>query len=177
MNSTKSASRYAKALLELAIEMNKIDRIAADMRAIVAAKEETAEFQLFLNSPLIQSDKKVSILNQLFDGSDELSLSFIALITKNRREGILTEIAASFDEQLKEHQGIVPVTLVSTKKLDEATVNSILARVKPAVNGQIELTEKFDESLVGGFIVKIGNTQVDASISNQLKNLKQRLTR
>jgi F-type H+-transporting ATPase subunit delta len=177
MNSTKSASRYAKALLELAIEMNKIDRIAADMRAIVAAKEETSEFQLFLNSPLIQSDKKVSILNQLFDGFDELSLSFIALITKNRREGILAEIAASFDELLKEHQGIVPVTLVSTKKLDEATVNSILARVKPAINGEIELTEKFDESLVGGFIVKIGNTQVDASISNQLKNLKQRLTR
>jgi F0F1-type ATP synthase delta subunit len=64
INSTKSASRYAKALLELAIEQNKIDKVSSDMRAIVAAKNETNEFQLFLNSPLIQSDKKISILNQ-----------------------------------------------------------------------------------------------------------------
>ena len=79
INSTKSASRYAKALLELAIEQNKIDKVSSDMRAIVAAKNETNEFQLFLNSPLIQSDKKISILNQLFENFDTLSNSFIAI--------------------------------------------------------------------------------------------------
>jgi len=177
INSTKSASRYAKALLELAIEQNKVDKVSSDMRAIVAAKNETNEFQLFLNSPLIQSDKKISILNQLFENFDILSNSFIALIAKNRREGILAEIAASFDVLLKEHQGIVPVTLVASKKLDEATVQSILAKVKPTVKGTIELTETIDEALLGGFVVKIGNTQFDSSVANQFKNLKQRLTR
>lgn len=177
MKSTKSAVRYAKALLELAIEQNKLESISNDMNAIIAANDETRDFQLFLSSPLIQAEKKVSIFNQLFDYFDELSLSFVSLITKNGRENILVEIAASFQDQLKAHQGIVPVTLVSSKKLDEATVNAILAKVKPSVKGEIELTEKIDEEILGGFVVKIGNTQVDASVANQLKNLKQRLTR
>jgi len=177
IHSTKSASRYAKALLELAIEQNKIDKVSSDMRAILAANNESNDLQLFLNSPLIQSDKKISILNQLFEYFDQVSTSFLALITKNRREGILVEIASSFEALLKEHQGIVPVTLVASKKLDESTVQSILAKVKPTVKGTIELTEKIDEELLGGFVVKIGNTQFDASVANQFKNLKQRLTR
>jgi F-type H+-transporting ATPase subunit delta len=177
MKSTKSAVRYAKALLELAIEQNKLDTVSNDMKAILAANDETRDFQLFLGSPLIQAEKKVSIFNQLFDYFDALSLSFVTLITKNGRENILVEIASSFEDQLKAHKGIVPVTLVSSKKLDEATINSILAKVKPAVKGEIELTEKIDEEILGGFVVKIGNTQVDASVANQLNNLKQRLTR
>jgi len=177
MKSTKSAVRYAKALLELAIEQNKLEAISNDMKAIIAANEETRDFQLFLSSPLIQAEKKVSIFNQLFDYFEELSLSFVSLITKNGRENILVEIAASFQDQVKAYKGIVPVTLVSSKKLDETTVNAILAKVKPAVKGEIELTEKIDEEILGGFVVKIGNTQVDASVANQLKNLKQRLTR
>jgi F-type H+-transporting ATPase subunit delta len=177
MKSTKSAVRYAKALLELAIEQNKLEAISNDMKAIIAANEETRDFQLFLSSPLIQAEKKVSIFNQLFDYFEELSLSFVSLITKNGRENILVEIAASFQDQVKAYKGIVPVTLVSSKKLDENTVNAILAKVKPAVKGEIELTEKIDEEILGGFVVKIGNTQVDASVANQLKNLKQRLTR
>jgi len=177
MKSTKSAVRYAKALLELAIEQNKLESISNDMNAIIAANEETRDFQLFLSSPLIQAEKKVSIFNQLFDYFEDLSLSFVSLITKNGRENILVEIAASFQDQVKAYKGIVPVTLVSSKKLDETTVNAILAKVKPAVKGEIELTEKIDEEILGGFVVKIGNTQVDASVANQLKNLKQRLTR
>jgi len=177
MKSTKSAVRYAKALLELAIEQNKLEAISNDMNAIIAANEETRDFQLFLSSPLIQAEKKVSIFNQLFDYFEELSLSFVSLITKNGRENILVEIAASFQDQVKAYKGIVPVTLVSSKKLDETTVNAILAKVKPAVKGEIELTEKIDEEILGGFVAKIGNTQVDASVANQLKNLKQRLTR
>jgi F-type H+-transporting ATPase subunit delta len=177
MKSTKSAVRYAKALLELAIEQNKLEAISNDMNAIIAANEETRDFQLFLSSPLIQAEKKVSIFNQLFDYFEDLSLSFVSLITKNGRENILVEIAASFQDQVKAYKGIVPVTLVSSKKLDETTVNAILAKVKPAVKGEIELTEKIDEEILGGFVVKIGNTQVDASVANQLKNLKQRLTR
>lgn len=177
MKSTKSASRYAKALLELAIESNKLDVVSSNMSAIIAANEESNDFKLFLNSPLIQVDKKVSILHQLFDQFDELSLSFITLIAKNRREYLLAEIASSFDEQLKSHKGIVPVTVVTPKKLDKVTLDAILAKVQPSVKGTIELTELLDEKLLGGFVVKIGNTQIDASVSNQLKNLKQRLTR
>jgi len=177
MNSTKTASRYAKALLELAIEKDKLEVVASNMRGIVAAHEETHQFHLFLTSPLIQSSKKIEVLNQIFDYFDELSISFVDLIAKNKREGMLIEIAIAFEEQYKSHLGIIPVTLVASKKLDQETVNKILYKVKPAVKGTILLNEKIDADLLGGFIIKIGNTQIDASVSNQLNNLKQRLTR
>jgi len=177
MKSTKSAIRYAKALLDLSIELNKVEVISSDMRAILDANNETTDFQLFLNSPLINSDKKISILKEIFDGFDELSISFVSLIAKNRRENILTEIAASFESLWKEKQGIVPVTLVSSIALDNSSKDSILAKVKGFVNGSIELTEEVDPAILGGFILKMDDKQVDASVRNQLNNLKQRLTR
>lgn len=177
MKGTKAASRYAKALLELAIEHNKLDQVSADMQTLSAANRETKEFQLFLDSPVINAEKKNSIFRELFGQFDKVTIMFMELITKNGREAILPEIAASYEAQLKAHQGIVPVTLVSAKALDQATKKTILDKVQASVNGKIELEEQIDESLLGGFIVRMGDNRIDASVANQLKNLKQRLTR
>ena len=177
MKGTKAASRYAKSLLELAIENNKIESISADMRALSAANRETREFQLFLNSPVINADKKNAIFGELFGAFDAITSSFVTLVIKNRRESILPEIADSFDAQVKEYMGIVPVTLISAQPLDEATKTAILGKVQATVKGTLELEEQIDPSLLGGFVVRMGDTQIDASVSNQLKNLKQRLTR
>lgn len=177
MKGKKSASRYAKALLELAVEGNKTERVSEDMQALSAARKETRDFQLFLDSPVINPEKKNNIFRELFGYFDPLTFSFIELITKNGREYMLPEIAESFISQLKAHQGIVPVTLISPKPLDENTKKAILAKVQATVEGKLELEEQTDPSLLGGFIVRMGDTQIDASVANQLKNLKQRLTR
>src|SRR4051812_39991370 len=113
MKGTKAASRYAKALLELAIEQNKIENVSADMQALSSASKETREFQLFLDSPVINPEKKNSIFKELFGQFDVLTSSFVELITKNGREAILPEIAEAFEAQMKAHMGIVPVTLIS----------------------------------------------------------------
>jgi F-type H+-transporting ATPase subunit delta len=176
MKGTKAASRYAKALLELAIEHSKIEQISADMRALAQAHKETREFQLFLDNPVIDADKKNAVLNALFGQFDSITVNFVELITKNRRESILPAIADSFDAQVKEYLGIVPVTLISAQPLDSKTKEDILAKVQAAVKGTVELDEQIDASLLGGFIVRMGDTQIDASVANQLKNLKQRLT-
>jgi F-type H+-transporting ATPase subunit delta len=176
MKGTRSASRYAKALLELAIENNKLNDISADLSVFKNAHADTRDFQVFLDSPVISSDKKISIFKELFPQFDKLTSSFIDLIIKNGRESILPAIVASFDEQMKAHLGIVPVTLVSATPLDDATKKAILAKVQAQVSGTLEVVEKIDASLLGGFIVKLGDTQIDASISNQLKTLKQRLS-
>lgn len=177
MKSSKSASRYAKALLELAIEQNKTPQVSVDMRRFLNAFEETREFQLFLDSPVIKADKKNAILNELFPSFDPLTKSFVELMVRNRRENILAEISASFEAQLKVHSGIVPVTLVSAQALDEATKKTILSKLEASIKGTLELEEKIDPSLIGGFIIKMGDTQIDASVSNKLKNLKVSLTR
>jgi len=177
MKSTKAASRYAKALLEIAIEQDKVDAILGDMQFIAKANEETNDFALLIASPIINADKKIYIFEMIFDQFEEASMSFIKLIAKNRREGLLLEIAASFDAQVKEYRGIVPITLISAMKMDEGTKDAILAKVQSSVKGTLEVTEEIDDSLIGGFMVRMGDTQIDASVANQFNNLKQRLTR
>jgi len=177
MKGTKAASRYAKALLELAIENNVVDQVAADMKYLAEVSEETREFKVFLNSPVVKSDKKIDVLNEIFGQFEALTRGFVNLVTKNRRESLLPEIARSFDVQVKEHKGIVPVTLISAVKLDEETKGQILSKLNGMVKGELEVTERIDANLIGGFVVRMGDTQIDASVSRQFNDLKQRLTR
>ena len=177
MRSTAVASRYAKALLELAVDQKNIDSVVGDMDFLLQASEGSHDFELLIASPVIRSDKKIDIFEKIFDQFEELSMSFIRLITKNSREYLLPEIAASFGRQVKEHKGIVPVTLISAHKLDDSSVDLIMSKVKSEINGKPEITKEIDEEIIGGFIVRVGDTQVNASVSSQLNKLKQRLTR
>jgi F-type H+-transporting ATPase subunit delta len=177
MKGTKAASRYATALLELAIENNMVDQVAADMKYLSEVSEETREFKVFLKSPVIKSDKKIAVINEIFGQFEELTRGFVNLVTKNRRENLLPDIADAFDAQVKHYKGIVPVTLVSAVRLDDTTKAQILSKLNGMVKGELEVTEKIDADLIGGFVVRMGDTQIDASVSRQLNDLKQRLTR
>ena len=177
MKSAKSASRYAKALLELAVEQQKVDAIESNMQRILTAAKETNEFQVFLNSPIINIDKKIDVLNKLFGEFEPLTLSFIALITKNGRERFITEIANSYISQVKEYKGIVPITITSARQLDATTRASFVARISATVQVTLEITELVDETLVGGFIVRMGDKQFDASVATQLLRMKQELSK
>ena len=111
MRSTKSAIRYAKAIIELSTDKDSTDSVAADMNRIISAGNETEEFQIFLNSPVIKTDKKISILNVLFSDFSELTMSFVELIAKNKREYLLVDIAAAFVSLLKKKMGLYPLQL------------------------------------------------------------------
>jgi F-type H+-transporting ATPase subunit delta len=177
MKSTKAASRYAKALLELAIENNKVDAIAKDMHHLASVCAENPDFIKFLNSPVVRADKKISIFSEIFGQFDKITTLFVNLIFTNRREFLFAEIAHSFNDQMKAHKGIVPMTITSASPLAASTKESILSKIRGSVKGELEITEEIDPELIGGFIVRMGDTQIDASISNQLNNLKQRLTK
>ncbi len=177
MKNTKVASRYAKALLDLAIEQNNVDAVLGDMKFLLQANNDTRDFELLIASPIVNSDKKISIFEKIFEQFEKVSLEFVKLITTNRREALLPEIAESFEAQVKEHKGIVPLTLTSAVKLDDKTKEAILAKIQATVKGQLEVKEVIDEELIGGFMVRMGDTQIDASVASQLNNLKQRLTR
>lgn len=173
MKSNKSAVRYATALLELCIEHNKVELIEADMHQLVQTAEEVHEFQVFLSSPLIITDKKISILKQIFKDFDQTTLDFLSLVANNGRESIMIDIAKKFNSLLKTHRGIVPITIISAQQLEEATKSSILVQISGSINGTPEITEQIDAELIGGFIVRMGDHQIDASVANQLKRLKQ----
>lgn len=177
MKGSKIASRYATALLEISIEQNKVDQVLSDMKYLLEVNNETRDFQLLLDSPIVKGDKKIAIFEELFGQFEDVSMSFVKLITQNRRENFLPEIADAFDLQVKEHKGIVPITLISAVPLESATKERILEKVEKSVTGQLEVTELIDESLIGGFIVRMGDKQIDASVASQFNDLKQRLTR
>ena len=175
MKSTKSAIRYAKALLELSIENSNLKEVSYDMKRIVESSNETKDFRVFLNSPVIKSDKKIEILKVLFVGFEKLTSSFIDLITKNKREYLLVEISEAYLYLLKKHQQIVPVSIKSARKLEKETLDQILNKMKSHVEGDFEVTEEVDESLIGGFIVRMDDKQIDASVLTQLNRMKQEL--
>lgn len=177
MKGTTASNRYAKALLELAVEQNKLDQVAGDMNYLLEASKESLEFQTFLDSPVINSEKKVAIFNELFGQFEEVSLKFVQLIAKNGRESYLPTIAQSFDQQVKEFKGIVPVTIITASPMDNELKNTILGKIDKSVTGTLEIKEIVDESIIGGFVVRMGDTQIDASVSSQFNKLKQRLTR
>lgn len=177
MKSTKVASRYAKSLLEIAIEQKKVDSILGDMNFLLQTSKDSHDFELLIASPIVDGGKKIEIFKRVFEQFEDISMSFVELITKNGREAYLPEIAASFEAQVKAYKGITPVTLITAKELDQATKDKIIAKVQGQVDGQIEVTEKIDESIIGGFVVRMGDMRIDASVQSQFNNLKQRLTR
>lgn len=178
MKNTAVASRYATALLELAVDLKKVDSVAGDMEFIVATNSSSRDFELLIQSPIIRADKKIEIFSKIFDAFEDISMGFVRLITNKGREKMLPDIAEAFGLLVKEHKGIVPVTLTTAQKLDSATRDKILSKIQGMLDNMTpELEEIIDESLIGGFIVRVGDKQVDASISSQFNNLKQRLTR
>lgn len=177
MKSTKVAVRYAKALLELAIENKNVDSVLGDMQFLLQVNNDTPDFEMLIASPVINADKKLDIFKMIFEQFETVSMSFVKLVTENGREGHLPAIAESFEAQVKEYKGIVPMTLVSAVPLDAATKDAIVAKVQGGVQGTLEIKEVIDEELIGGFMVKMGDVQIDASVSSQLNKLKQRLTR
>lgn len=177
MRNTKVAARYARALLDLAIERGNIDSVLGDMMVFAATVKDSSEFELLLSSPVVKADKKIEIFQLAFEPFEPTTQEFIALVTNNGREAMLLDIAETFEAQVKEHRGIVPMTITSAVPLDANTRAAIVAKVQSSVEGTLEVEEKIDESLIGGFVVRMGDQRIDASVASQLNNLKQRLTR
>jgi F-type H+-transporting ATPase subunit delta len=173
MKSNKAAVRYAKALLELAVEHNKVELIESDILQLLKVANEAHDFQVFLNSPLINIDKKIAVIKQIFTDFNQTTIDFLNLVTNNGRESVMIDIAKQFISQLKTLRGIVPVTIISAQQLEESTKQSILANIAPAIHGTPEITEEIDTDLIGGFIVRMGDHQIDASVASQLQRLKQ----
>jgi len=176
MKSTKSAIRYAKSLLELSVEAKSTEKVAGDMQTLADAYNESRDFQLFVSSPIINAEKKLSIFDKIFPNFDKLSMDFIRLVTNHKRESQIGEIANAYVKLLRDEQGISEVTLTSAMPLDEATKNTIVSKIKGVTKEKIELKEVIDENLIGGFMIDIDDKRIDASVVNQLRTIKQRLT-
>lgn len=168
------ASRYAKSLLDLAVEKGQLEAVYADMQQVKSVCDGSREFVLFLNSPVIKTDKKIETFQAVFtDNLSAMTRSFLEIIAHKRRESYIPQIASAFVEQYKQHKKILTAVITSAVGLDATTKAKVLELVKAQSSGEVELIEKVDPSVIGGFVIKIGDKQVDRSVLRQLANLKK----
>jgi F-type H+-transporting ATPase subunit delta len=172
--SHRLATRYAKSLIELAQEKGKLEEVHNDVLLIDSVVKSSAEFRVFLKSPIVNVDKKLGVLNKVFGTRiSEITGKFITLLTQKGREGYLHEIAEAFIIQYNLIKNITPVKIISAVKLDKSTIDTMLSDLKKKEGlGEIQLTETIDESLLGGFVLLYGDKQIDSSVRTSLQKLR-----
>ena len=174
MSDYRAASRYVRSLLGLSQEQGALDEVHRDMQLIANTCDENYELVVMLRSPVIRHDKKKAILEKLFKGKvHNLTLAIIGIITRKNREALLPTIAREFHNSFNDFKGIQKATITSTIALDQEMRTEVERIVKKLSDKKIiELEEKVNEELIGGFVLNVGDKQIDASISNKLKALK-----
>lgn len=174
MQQPKVAIRYAKALLQLAKEQNALDNVYADMTLIKSVCEENKELLLLLKSPIIKTDKKQVILNDIFTGKiTPLSHAFIRIIVSKKREELLHSIADGLIMLYKIHNNIETATVITATELSEELREEVLLFIKKHGQKNVDLTEKVNNDIIGGVIIRMGDKQLDTSVRKAIKELKQ----
>ena len=175
MAQIKVASRYAKSLLGLVAEKGNMEEAFKDMTLIQKTCSENRDLVVLLRSPVVNTEKKVSILNTVYGKNvSEVTMLFINLIAKNRREGALPEIADAFVSQYKAMKGITTAVVTSAAVLTDDAKKKIQDLVQKEVGGgTVELQMEINPELIGGFILRIGDKQLDTSILSKVGDLRQ----
>jgi F-type H+-transporting ATPase subunit delta len=172
MKDSRVAIRYAKALFDLCLEQNLLDRVDQDMRLIGLLYKENRDFRIFLKSPIISQSKKKDVLKGLLgDSVHTLTLSFANLMVKQNREDLIAAVAIAFHGLFKKEKGIISVELVSAEALSDQLRSDIVKVLRQESGNEVELTEKVDASLIGGFVMQVEDRQFDASILTKIKRL------
>ncbi|HEU4719169.1 MAG TPA: ATP synthase F1 subunit delta [Bacteroidia bacterium] len=174
MTGTRVSYRYAKSLLDLSLEKGQLEQVHEDMQLVLNTIRGSRDLELLLKSPVIKTDKKDDILKAIFGGKiGVITTAFIDILTRKRREGYLESVADSFVNQYKKHKKILTAVVTTALGLDESLREQVVNVVKQGGKSEVELQEKVDANIIGGFILRVGDNQVDASIIRQIKNLER----
>jgi len=174
MVDSRAATRYVKSLLGLAVEKNALDAVHSDMLLFSKVCDANRGFELMLRNPIIKHDSKLAILKRIFDGKvNALTLAIFNILTRKNREPLLPAIAREFHTAYNLYNGIGKAYLTTAVPIDgqlRTEFENIVRKLSD--KEKIELTETVDKEMIGGFVLNVGDRQIDASIKNKLKALK-----
>ena len=174
MSELTVASRYAKSLKELSEEKNILEAIKDDMVFFMHTLKVNSQLQAVLGNPIISHSKKLNILTAVFESRvNKLSIAFYKLMINKGRGDVLYVTAHEFVDQYNIIKHITKASVVSATPLSAVNKQTIEADVKQAVGGTVILETKVDPALIGGFVLTIGDRQLDTSIASSLKKLKK----
>ena len=174
MSELTVAARYAKSIIDLSQEQKALEDVKNDMVFFLKTLKANSQLAAVLSNPIISHVKKINILTGLFEGKvNKISIAFFKLMINKSRGNVLYATAHEFVNQYDILKHITQATVVSATPLSDANQAKILAEVKAAVGGEVVLEAKVDAALIGGFVLTVGDRQVDTSIANNLKKLKK----
>ncbi len=176
MNQSAIKVRYAKAFFSLAKEKNLLDTLKKDIELISKVCKQSTDFVLLLESPIVKTSKKTTLITSIFSEKiDKLTLKFLQLITKNKREIFIPSICQYFLELTREDQNIKSALLTTATKLDGAALKKIESILTEQLHAKIEFSNDVNPDIIGGMVIRIEDRQYDASVATQLKKIKQAL--
>jgi F-type H+-transporting ATPase subunit delta len=171
------AAVYARSLFEVAKEHDKLDLVRDQLGEFADALSETRELQMFFFSPYFSTQEKKEGLERAVTDVDPVVLNFLELLIEKHRMPALFRIRREFEALWEEENRLLPVQVTSAIELDESTVRQIGDAIGEQTGRRIELTSEVDPDILGGIVLRVGNSILDASIRNRLEKLRKQVAR
>jgi F-type H+-transporting ATPase subunit delta len=177
MADQRVAARYAKSLLDLGKEMGTLSAVKEDMDLLSKTMAESRELRLLLRNPIVKHDKKLAILKAIFGGKvSDMTLRFFTILTEKNRESAIEGIGPEFLAQYNAMQGIQSAEVTSATPLTAVARLEIRKLVTQQTGlTEVQLTEKVDPELIGGFVLRVGDNQIDDSVRTSLRRMRTSL--
>jgi ATP synthase F1 delta subunit len=171
------AAVYARSLFEAAQEHSKLDAVREQLGQFADALEESRDLQVFFFSPYFSSEEKRDGLGKVLSGADDLIRNFLELLIENHRMPVVFRIRRELDRLWEEEHKLLPVEITSAVELDKKVVDQIGKRIGEQTGRKVELSASVDPDVLGGLVVRVGNTVLDASVRNRLEQLRKQVAR
>ncbi|CAM3591966.1 ATP synthase F1 subunit delta [Flavobacterium chungbukense] len=176
MASTRAAIRYAKAILDLANSKGVAEAVNNDMKSIASAIETNSELSTFIENPTTKVEVKESALLEVFSDANGVTIGLFHLLFENKRFEILDAIALEYNKLFDESNGVEVAKVTTAIPMDATLEAKVLEKVTTLSDKKITIENIVDPSIIGGFILRIGDKQYNASVANRLQVLKRELS-
>jgi F-type H+-transporting ATPase subunit delta len=171
------AAVYARSLFEVAKEHDKLDEVREQLGAFADALAENRDLQVFFFSPYFSTAEKEDGLDRVVSGADPAVLNFLKLLIEKHRMPVLFRIRADFDTLWEKENRLLPVQITSAIELDESIVKQLGDRIAEQTDRKVELSAEVDPDILGGIVVQVGHSVLDASVPNRLEQLRKQVVK
>lgn len=176
MSGSRAAIRYAKAVLSLAKDQKSTEAVNSDMKSITNTIAQSEDLNQMLQTPVVRSSDKKAVLTAVFKNTNAITVNLIDTLISNKRLALLNDVAASYIELYDHMRGSQVASVTTAIPLTDELKTKVLAKVKVLTGKEAEVKNIIDESILGGFILRVGDIQYNASVSNKLNKLKREFT-
>jgi len=173
MTGTRAAVRYAKAILEVSNAKENAEVVSADMKNIAEAISQSNELKLFLENPVVKGETKLAALNEIFASANADTKNLFSVLLQNKRLDILEAITAQYAILYDELKGVQVAYVTTATPLTSELEAQVLAKVKQLSTKEITIVNEVNKDIIGGFIIRLGDMQYNASIANKLSQLRR----